>query len=80
MTPQDYEALSEEYDLLQSNSGILHDPEACAELPEHLAEVLRDPVVWLPGVVPYGDLWKDLRFGLPPQRVRLCPSCYAKPK
>jgi hypothetical protein len=78
IAPQDYEGLSEEFDLLQVSSGVLHDPETCADLPEHLEELLRDPIVWLPGVVPYGDLWKDLRFGVPPQRVRLCPICYAR--
>jgi hypothetical protein len=76
ITPQDYEEMSDEYDLLQAGSGLLHDPEDCAERPEHLKEVLKEAIVWLPGVVPYGDLWKDLRAGLPPRGVRLCPVCY----
>jgi hypothetical protein len=79
ITPQDFESLSEEFDLLQPTAGVLHDPEACSELPDHLAELLREPIVWLPGVIPYGDLWKDIRVGVAPQRVRLCPVCYGKP-
>jgi hypothetical protein len=76
MTPQDYEEMSDEYDLLQAGSGILHDPEDCAERPDHLKEVLKESILWLPGVVPYGDLWKDLRAGLPARAVRLCAICY----
>jgi hypothetical protein len=78
IAPQDYDELSEEFDLLQVSSGLLHDPEACAELPEHLEEILRGTMVWLPGVVPYGELWRDLRIGLPARAVRLCPVCYTK--
>jgi hypothetical protein len=77
IAPQEFEALCEEYDLLQVASAVLHDPETCAEMPEHLEELLRDPVLWVPGVVPYGDLWKDLRCGIPARNVRLCPVCYA---
>ena len=76
ITPQDFEELSGEYDLLQADSGVLHDPEDCAERPEHLSEILQGAIVWLPGVVPYGDLWKDLRVSLPARSVRLCPTCY----
>jgi hypothetical protein len=76
ITPQDFEEFSEEYDLLQASTGALHDPEVCVERPDHLAEVLQGTIVWLPGVAPYGDLWKDLRFGLPAKKVRLCPICY----
>jgi hypothetical protein len=76
LSPQDYEVLAEEYDLLSLGTGLLHDPESAAESAEHLEEVLKDGVVWLPGSVPYGNLWRDLRVGLAAHPVKLCAACY----
>ena len=76
MTPQDYAERAEEFDLLSVDEAVLHDPDSTAEDLAHLEKVLSGAVVWIPGAVPYGDLWRDLRVGVPPQAVKLCASCF----
>lgn len=76
LSPQDFEELTEEYDLLAVSEGMIHDPESSAEDPKHLEKVLEGAIVWIPGAPPYGDLWRDLRAGVSAQAVRLCPECF----
>jgi hypothetical protein len=78
MTPQDFDALAEEYDLLTVQEATLHDPESASESPTHLEAVLKGPVVWLPGAVPYGNLWKDARVGVTGRSIQLCESCFPR--
>ena len=63
ITPQSFDTLAEEYDLLTVHEAILHDPETASENPAHRGRILKGPIVWLPGTVPYGNLWKDTRVG-----------------
>jgi hypothetical protein len=76
MSPQDYSELAEEFDLLNVEEAVLHDPDSAADDVTHLEQVLSGAVVWIPGAVPYGNLWRDLRVGVPPQPVKLCASCF----
>lgn len=79
MSPPDFEAIAQESDILSVSEGLLHDPDICLESVEHLEEVFRGPVVWLPAVAPYGDLWQSVRVGTNARRITLCPRCYARP-
>ena len=76
LSPQDFEALAEESDLLSIADGLLHDPEVCLESAEHLDRILAQPVAWLPARAPFGDLWQEVRVGPAARGVTLCPSCY----
>lgn len=76
MTPQDFEELVEEFDLLALNDNLLHDPESAAEDPAHLESLLGGPVIWVPGSEPYGNLWRDLRVGAPAAAIKLCRLCF----
>ena len=76
LSPQDFEKLTEEFDLLAVDEGLLHDPETLGEDPTHLEAVLRGALVWVPGAVPYGNLWKDLRVGASAAKVTLCGTCF----
>ncbi len=77
MSPPDFEAVAEESDILSVADGLLHDPDVCLEDVEHLEAILRGPTVWLPAVVPYGDLWRSVRVGANARPIALCPTCYA---
>ena len=76
LTPQDFEELAESFDLLAVNESLLHDPESAGEDPVHLESILKGPIVWVPGAVPYGNLWRDLRTGVPAANVKLCRACF----
>jgi hypothetical protein len=76
MSPADFVALAEESDLLSVQDGLLHDPDILLETADHLAEVLRGAVTWLPAVAPFGDLWQLVRVGGSARKVALCPRCY----
>jgi hypothetical protein len=76
LSPQDFEALAEEFDLLAVDTSVLHDPESVGKDPSHLELVLRGPVVWLPGAVPYANLWRDVRVGCSAKGIQLCSSCF----
>jgi len=78
ITPQNFDALAEEYDLLAVRDATLHDPETASGSPAHLEKVLEGPVMWLPGAVPYGNLWKDARVGIEGKSIRLCESCFPR--
>jgi hypothetical protein len=76
MSPADFESLAEESDLLSVQDGLLHDPDILLEAPDHLADILRGAVAWLPAVAPFGDLWQLVRVGGSARKVTLCPRCY----
>ena len=76
ISPQDFESLAEENDLLSVEDGRLHDPEICLEAADHLEALLRGSVVWLPGYAPYGNLWHSVRVGREGSPITLCPRCY----
>ncbi len=78
VSPQDFEALAEESDLLAVEDGLLHDPDVCLEAADHLEELLAKSVIWLPARAPYGDLWREVRLGPDARRVKLCRRCYEK--
>jgi hypothetical protein len=78
MTPQDFDLLAEEFDLLAVEEATLHDPEVASGDPAHLEAILVGAVVWLPGAVPYGSLWRDARVGVPPHSIRLCEKCFPR--
>lgn len=76
ITPQDFEALGQEYDLLAIDQAVLHDPDSAGGDPVHLEAILKGPIAWLPGAVPYGNLWQDIRVSAPARPIKLCPSCF----
>jgi hypothetical protein len=76
LSPPDFEALAEESDLLSVQDALLHDPDVLLEAADHLEEILRGPVAWLPAVAPFGDLWQLVRVGGSARKVALCPKCY----
>ncbi len=76
LSPADFEALAEESDLLSVQDGLLHDPDVLLEAADHLDEILKGPVAWLPAVAPFGDLWQVVRVGGSARKVKLCPRCY----
>jgi hypothetical protein len=78
MTPQDFDTLAEEFDILAVEDLALHDPEVASGDPAHLELILKGPVVWLPGAVPYGNLWKDVRAGVPAASIHLCQTCFPR--
>lgn len=78
ISPQDFEALAEEFDLLSVADALLHDPDACLEATEHLDSILAQPVIWLPARAPFGDLWQEVRVGATAAEVSLCPNCYPR--
>jgi len=75
-SPQDFDDLISTYDVLTPD-GLLHDPEACAASNlGHLGEILSGAVTWLPGMAPYGDLWRSVKSGPEGKAITLCPTCY----